>query len=205
MKLSQFKGSNIRKKMQFINGEMKEAVLANEQINGDINFYELSIDKLEVINNEVINKLKDGDNNEFLMYKLIPYVSDVECDMTFDEFMEMMNNPSRAFVAFTKEIMASINDMFGTIDELSKAIDSTNQLISNPIMTEKTENVNSEIEKVEEKVEDEVKIENNISKEDGADLGIEILLDNLYEQLRNTSDRTERKKLIQRITDLQGV
>lgn len=193
MKLSQFKGTNIRKKLQFINGELQE-VIASEQINGDINFYSLDIDKLEVINNEVIGKLDESDSSELLMYKIIPYITDVECDVTFDEFMMMIKSPSNSFMAFSQEIITSINEMFSTIGELSKVIETSTEL-SNAIIAEDGNSVNTEVEEVKDKVE------NNVSEE--TDLDKEALLDNLYEQLGKTSDRENRKKLIKRITDLQ--
>lgn len=192
MKLSQFKGTDVRKKLQFINGESKE-VLVDEQVNGDINFYSLNIEKLEVINNEVVNKLNDGDSSELLMYKIIPYITDVECDLTFDEFMLMMNNPSKAFTSFAQEIVASINEMFSTVGDITKILETSTEL-SNAILPQETESVNTKVE--------EIKVENSISEE-SADLDKETLLDNLYEQLGKTSDREERKILIKRITDLQ--
>jgi hypothetical protein len=108
MKLSQFKGSNIRKKFQFVNGELQDTFVG-EQISGDINFYALDIDMLETINNKVISKMDDKDSNELLMFKIIPYITDVECDITYDEFEAMMKSPSKAFMAFAGEIVASIN------------------------------------------------------------------------------------------------
>jgi hypothetical protein len=190
MKLSQFKGSNIRKKIQFVNGELQNTSVV-EQVNGDINFYALGIDGLEKINNEVISKMSDEDSNDLLMYRVIPYITDVECDITFNEFMQMMDNPSKSFIAFINEVAISINEMFGTIEELASVIDNTVEL-SNNIIANNNESVNTENTKNE--------YETNISED--TDLNTEALLDNLYEQLSKTSNREDRKKLIKRISDL---
>lgn len=192
MKLSQFKGSNVRKKFQFVNGELQETFVG-EQISGDINFYSLDIERLETINNEVISKMDDKDTNELLMFKVIPYITDVECDITFDEFMAMMKSPSKSFMAFAGEIVASINEMFNTIGELSQVVFATSE-ISNAIVAEEKEVVNTEIKEVENKVE---------SNSEEVDIDTETLLDDLYEQLGKTSNREDRKKLIKRIADLQ--
>lgn len=191
MKLSQFKGLNIKKRLQFVNGELKETFVG-EQIDGDIDFYVLDIEKLEVINNEVVSKLEDSDSTDLMMYKIIPYITNVECDVTFEEFMLMMKSPSKAFMAFAGEIVASINEMFVTIGELSKVIEETSKL---------TDVTTAPVKESVDAEKKEVKVENIISKD--AELDTEVLLDNLYEKLNKTSNREERKKLIKRISDLQ--
>lgn len=125
MKLSQLKGTNIRKRLSFSNNKVKEEEVKIQEIDGEINFYKLDMEKLETINNEVISSLKDGDSNELLMFKIMPYVTDVECDVTYDEFSTMLKYPSEMFTAFATELVLSLNDMFSSVEEL---VETTNTI-----------------------------------------------------------------------------
>jgi hypothetical protein len=131
MKLSQF---GVNKKIRFNNGEVE--VITNE-LNGEINFYNLTYDRIEAINNNVVQKLTGKEKEEELTYKIIPYVCDLEIDESLDYFINLTKVPPLAFTYFIESIVDIVNNLFDASERL-------------PGLESKTEKLNSRIPVLEE-------------------------------------------------------
>jgi hypothetical protein len=175
MKLSQYKSINVVRKLQYVNGE---AIIKNiVDFNGEIGFYATDIDRLTKINEEIIQKIEKISNDE-ITYKFIPYLCDVECDISFEEFTEMLEHPTQQFIDFMTLIAKSMNDIFEMLDSIAN-------------MSETTENVQVTVNRIQENIPETI-----ISEEEQ--------LDELYSALSKTSDKDIRKSLIRQITELEN-
>lgn len=186
MKISQFKGNGISKKLQF--GEYIN-VLENENLRGEINFYDIDVAKLAKINKDVILKLNITDTNELFMYELISEISDVEVDVTFEEFTDMLNCSNAKFTAFMNEVVLAIGEIFTLLDNLQKS-KSNSETVTKSI----TDKVGA-VETFEENMRVIVENENN--------LNVEKVLEDLYEKLSSAKNKEEKKELINQISVLE--
>lgn len=114
MKFSDFK---VNKKIIF---EQEDVIIRNgEDMAGEIIFYELDFDKLVEINEKVIQHLVD-ENDEKILFMLIPYLTNVEMDVKYEEFHNMVKIPTTKLMIFIDEIVNSIDELY---DRGNKLVD----------------------------------------------------------------------------------
>lgn len=111
MKLSDLKLKTGTKKLIFKDGEIVRE--DTQKLKGVIEFYEPNLQQLIDINEKVIDNLEidDKDNNSLIMFKSIPFLCDIEIDVTYEEFQEMLAQPSNEFVAFMEQIGDSVDTL----------------------------------------------------------------------------------------------
>lgn len=168
MRISTLKSGRICK---FIAGVLEK--VRDNKINGEFEIYS--------INKEIVNKVaelreKIKDETE-LFYNIIPIISNVEMDVSLQEFKDMMDCPSNQFIEFINQIISVVGEMFGT----SKTIANLNNTVKN---------LKSELPKPEEL---------NKTKEE--------LLNNLYSQLSTPeikSDKDKRMAILDKINKLES-
>lgn len=152
MKLSQFKANTIKKKLTFVNGEIVETI-PERVFEGEVEFYELNLKKLQEINEKVVQDLKEEDSNELFLYKIIPFVTDVECDCTFDEFMDLMSAPTKEFISFLEALLVIVGELFDMLNEL-KDVQQSAKLVTEDITSKF-----KELPRTDEEVIEEVELE----------------------------------------------
>jgi hypothetical protein len=203
MKLSQFKRNSVKKIMKFVNGEIQYITPQTEKINGEISFYDLDIFRLNLINEKVVMNLKEEDTNDYFMYKLIPFVSDVEVDVTFDEYLEMIMLPSDEFTSFMDLFLKIIEEMFALLDNLVETHKTAEEVGENISALENI--IPQEVEEVNIENNENVDIEKtDIIEDEEESISVEVQIEQLFQKLTTTTDREERNKIIQNITDLQS-
>jgi hypothetical protein len=120
MKLSSFKLNTVKKTLSFKGGESTiESV--GSSFYGDIHFFDISEQMLINIYDNVMAKLGDVDfdDTEFA-YHILPYICDIEVDVSLDEFNKMVDNPSKQFVDFVGVVTDSIREMLEMINSISE-------------------------------------------------------------------------------------
>lgn len=117
IKLSQFKNTNITKKIEYKDGKME--IISPGKLEGEIIFYDIMSKKEEI--NNIIQNLKGNETEDMVTYLLLPCLCNVERDVTYDEFIgnELMENPSTQFSFFLKSLSESINDIFIRADNFN--------------------------------------------------------------------------------------
>jgi hypothetical protein len=144
MKLSQF---GINKTIKFVNDEVQ---IEEDQIN-EINFYNLTYDIIESINNNVIQKLNGAETDEELTFKIIPYICDLEMDKPFEYFINLSKVPPKQFTYFLEAVIDIVNDLFDASERL-------------PELQKKTEKLNSKMPAMKETKEQKLeKLYNELS------------------------------------------
>jgi Ca2+-binding EF-hand superfamily protein len=108
IKLSQFENTGITKKINFVNGQIE--VMQPNKLDGEVQFFDIQ-ERIEEINN-IIQSLKGKESKEEITYKLLPVITDVEDDITYDRFLNMMAKPSTEFSFFLDALVETINDLF---------------------------------------------------------------------------------------------
>lgn len=189
MKLSQFKSCEVSRKMRISNEDI--IVEGKAEIDDTVTFYEINMERLHKCDMNVISQLSLTDSNDLFMFKLIPYLSDVEVDVTFEEYVEMMKNTNVKFSAFMQEIVIGIGEMFDMLDTLKNAKDAS-------------ENVSKIIAKKVGKAEafedmmDKMVVEKNAEKSKADEI------ESLYDSLLSVTDREEIKSIHKKIFELEN-
>lgn len=130
MKISEFK---INKKITFNNGEVK--VEKNNLENKEVNFKELNILLLKELQDKILSKITGTTNNVEVLFLTLPYLTDLEIDISFEEFEKMVQLPSKEFCQLCEAIIDEIN----LIIETSKSITQLNK---------KSTNINKKVNKL---------------------------------------------------------
>jgi hypothetical protein len=115
MKVSEFK-ININKKMTFKNGEVEveKTVLEDKEVN----FKELNMELMKKMFNEIMSKITDDTTENEILFLTLPYLTDIEIDIPFEEFDKMVELPSKEFCM----LCDSLIDEIGLIIDTSKSI-----------------------------------------------------------------------------------
>lgn len=118
MKLSDFKKDNTKKLTINRDGShtFEEVKGVIEDLEGDILFYELSLDKLNLLNESINNNVEE-DDIAFFMYETIKAITNVEVDIDYKGFLELMVNPSDKFIIFMNKLKDYSEDI---IEEIVK-------------------------------------------------------------------------------------
>lgn len=140
MKLSQFK---VSKKVTFINGV---AITEDNNINGEIEFYNLDRDRAIQIQKEVFPQLGEGKNDDKFAYLVFPFLTNIEVDVDLEEFIQMVNSPSLAFSSVLEILVETINETFNTLEQNSRLGEKINTV------TEKHPEIFKKEETIEEKI-----------------------------------------------------
>ena len=155
MKLSQFK---VSKKVTFVNGV---ALIDENNINGEIEFYNLDKDRAIQIQNEVFPQLGEDKNDDKFAYLVFPFLTNIEVDIELDEFIKMVNSPSLAFSSILEILVETINETFDIVEKNAKLESKINTI------TEKHPEVFERKETIEEKItrlDNELNIETDFKK-----------------------------------------
>lgn len=150
MKLSQFK---VSKKITFINGV---ATIEDNNINGEIEFYNLDKDRAIQIQNEVFPKLgKDKDEaNDKLMYLIFPFMTNIEVDIKEEEFTKMVHSPSLAFSTILDILVETINETFDIAEKNAKTEDKIKSIQNeHPEVFEKKETLEEKISRLDKELD----------------------------------------------------
>jgi len=137
MKLSQFE---MGKKIIFKNGVPQTL---DNQLNGEVQFYELTKDKLVEIKEKIIDKLSDGYTEERFVYEIISYISDLEVDISEKEFNKLIKSPTLQFSYIYESIVDIINNLFELANRTT-------------VLNDKVNKINSMIPKLEETLEQKI-------------------------------------------------
>jgi hypothetical protein len=130
MKLSDFKKTNLAKKLQFVDGEA--TLIEYDKLDGDINFYSLDENVFNKIGDEVIKNLSPNEKDEVFVYKLIPYLCDIEVDISMEEFEDFLKSTNKNFIKFMETIMQLVNDTTSMADSINN-IEKTAKEIGNKL------------------------------------------------------------------------
>jgi len=143
MKLSNFL---IEKKIIFDGGEIPK--ITSPSLEGEITIHNLTKDRIELMNKEVIQKFKGKESDEMLTYKLFPYITDLEVDVSFEVFQDMLSlPPSNAFAVLLDAVIDSMNDLFKKAETVTNSNNKAKEMMKNEMAVPK------------EKTKEEIKIE----------------------------------------------
>jgi hypothetical protein len=115
MLFSQFK---INKKLTFSNGKAK--VNNNNLQDEEINFKELNFQLLKFIQESVLSDVTDETTDNEILFKILPHLTDIQMDVTFQEFNEMMLLPSKELCQLCDVIIDEINLIIDTVKNISE-------------------------------------------------------------------------------------
>jgi hypothetical protein len=131
MLLSEFKINN---KIKFNNGEVN--IEFNNLDGKEVKFKTLNIELLKKMNDEILSKINGADINETL-YLILPYLTDLEIDISLEEFEKMVQLPSKEFVQLCEAL----------IDEISLLIDTSKQIMK---LNKKSEDIMKKLSKLKD-------------------------------------------------------
>lgn len=170
MKLSDFLKV---KKLSFVGGRVE---VQNSMTDGDIDFYDLTTDRLVKIKDEVFDKLNTEYTEERFMYDILPYICNVERDLELDQFMKLMAAPSVEFTYFQENLIDVVNKVLDLGDRMVVLSDKVAE------MKNKKPEIFIKEETVEEKI---VRLTNEMDTEKDTKKKRDILLElaKLYEEV----------------------
>lgn len=123
MKLSDFLQET---KIVIKNGK---AEVIKPNLNGEIRFYGLDKDRVELIQKEVFPNLDDSDNKEIVSYKLFSYLVNVENDVDLNTFIKMITTPPNTpFAILIDNLFDYMDDLFEKGEVLSKTSEKVEKL-----------------------------------------------------------------------------
>jgi len=150
MKLSQFK---VSKKVTFVNGV---ANIEDNNINGEVEFYNLDKDRAIQIQNEVFPKLGDNKEkaNDKLMYLIFPFLTNIEVDVNEEVFTKMVHSPSLSFSSILDVLVETINEIFDIAEKNAKTENKINKIAENhPEILQKKETLEDKIFRLDKELD----------------------------------------------------
>jgi len=118
MKLSDF----LQEKKIVFGGELPHVI--SPSLDGEVIFYNLDTERIKFINENIIQKLNEGETKESVTYKMFPHLVDIEADVTLEKFVEMLNNPpNNEFANVVNELYDAMENLFNraaTVSEIHK-------------------------------------------------------------------------------------
>lgn len=153
-----FSDLRVKKKIEIIDGV---ATLVEEKINGEINLKNINLKLVKEINENVVQKLTGNESDEEVAYLIFPYLTDIHMDVTLEEFLEIMTEPSDVLILIQESIM----DTFNNLLDLSEKITALSQKSSK--LKERLPEVQTEtVEEKLNKLYDELSQEKDSKKRD---------------------------------------
>ena len=120
MKLSDLKGIS---KFKFIDKILSKV---EDKCEGkEIEFYNIDL--------ESVNKIKTENDGDDFLYKLVSVISNVETDVTFEEFNKMVMFPSIPFRQFIEQLLEHYKNMFRNAKELINLGNKSEDFIKNEL------------------------------------------------------------------------
>lgn len=100
-------------KLVFKNGKPE---IIKPELNGEISIQELNDETTKKIQEEILSKLSDKElkNDNYFTYKVFPYIANINMDITFEEFENLVKRPKNHFELLLEMVMSEINEMFKT-------------------------------------------------------------------------------------------
>lgn len=160
------------KKIKIVNGV---AEMVYPEINGEITFKSFNLKLAKKIQSEVIVKMTGKETEEEITYKILPYLVDINMDISFEQFIDAMTSEN--------EVVLLIYD--GVIDILNK-------IISNK---EKVEKTNKKLNNINNKLGEIALDEKEILNK---------LLQDKYVEFEKTTDTKEKDKIIKEIIEIKN-
>lgn len=115
MKLSDF----LQEKKIVFGGELPHVV--SPALDGEVVFYNLDSERIKFINENIIQKLKEGATKEEVTYKMFPHLANIEADVTLDQFVAMLDNPpNNEFACVVNELYDAMENLFNRAETVSK-------------------------------------------------------------------------------------
>lgn len=147
MKLSQFETG---KKIIFVNGIPEKL---DSQLNGEVQFSELTKDKIIEIKDAIIDKLDEKYTEEHFVYEIISYISDLEVDISEERFNKLVKSPTVQFSYIYEGIVDVINNLFELAGRTTTLNDKVNKI--NAMMPKVEETVEQKIIRITKEMENE--------------------------------------------------
>lgn len=130
MKLSQI--LNNKKVMRVQNGELEEIT----QASGEITFYDI-YDVLEEYHDKVIQNITPETSQNEIIFNMIPIISDIECDITLEEFNKKMDKPNKLAITLYDTLLDMVMELFNYAEKVKNFQDKSEKMINeNPTIKE---------------------------------------------------------------------
>lgn len=176
MEISKLRGGRV---LKFVQGVL-EKVRDNNKVEGEFEFYQLNKEKINKIA-ELKKSIKDDDE---LLYNIIPIIGSFEMDVTLEEFEEMLQCPTKQFMAVIDQVIEITKEMLDNTNAITNLKNKTDELTNNPMLKGLKE----------EEIQESVKTKEEI-------------LDKLYSQLalpEVKSDKEKRMAMLNKINELES-
>lgn len=134
---------NNKKVMRIQNGELEEV----SQISGEIVFYDI-YDVLEDINDKVIQHITPETSQNEIIFNMISIISDIECDITLEEFNKKMDKPNKLAITLYDTLLDMVMELFNYAEKVKKFQDKSEKMINeNPTIKESVKIIELKAEK----------------------------------------------------------
>lgn len=167
-----------KKKIVILDGE---ATVVEPKVNGEIEVNTFTAKIVERIQKEVFEKLTDEEikNDKIFTYHAFPILTNIQNDITIEQFEELMKTPRRPFSLVLDMVTDEINNIFDAMKDYKK--------------------MDSKLNKIKSENEEMLKqIEQTVIKTKGEQL------EDLYKDLeRNFSNREKRDEILNQINSLR--
>ncbi|MCD3321818.1 hypothetical protein G8V07_15240 [Clostridium botulinum D/C] len=121
-----FSELEIKKQIKIIEGK---AELVESKINGEIRVKSFTQDLISQINASIIQKLKGDETDQELAYKLFPYLLEIEMDVDYEKFLEIIEQPNEIINLIYETLMDSFAKIIDLTKQASKVNDKANELL----------------------------------------------------------------------------
>ncbi|MCD3329281.1 hypothetical protein [Clostridium botulinum] len=121
-----FSELEIKKQIKIIDGK---AELVESKINGEIRIKPFTQDLISQINESIIQKLKGNETDQELAYKLFPYLLEIEMDVDYEKFLEIIGQPNEIINLIYETLMDSFAKIIDLTKQASKVNDKANELL----------------------------------------------------------------------------
>ena len=120
IKLSYFKGVS---RFKFIDGIFSKV---QDKLEGaDFEFYTVSLEEINQVKTDV------GDNQ--FLYSLVGLLSNVEVDITFEQFNKMVMFPSESFADYVRLLLQQYKNLFRTAKKISVLSEDTEAFVKDEL------------------------------------------------------------------------
>jgi hypothetical protein len=149
------------------------------KLDGDIFFYDPTEKELaKEINEEVIQKLKGNETEEQISFLLLPYITNVENDISFERFIKLMNSKNPIVLMLQEGVISIIKEIFDYAEHMEEFNSENKDLLN------KIEAMKPQKESIEDKI---IRLTKDMEEEPDTKKKKQIFLElaKLYEKVDN--------------------
>lgn len=121
-----FSELEVKKQIKIVEGK---AELVESKINGEINIKPFTQELIKQVNDEVMQKLNGNETDQEIAYKLFPYLMDIEMDVNYEKFIEIIEQPNEIIALIYETLMNIFEQLINLVKKNTEINEKANKLM----------------------------------------------------------------------------